>query len=295
MNILLIGGCGYIGSYLFDKLSDEKSFNIDICDSEIRGNQNNKVIKYNLYEELNEDELKNYDFVLWFAGHSSVQQSLKDPIGAYLNNSINLFNLIQKLNNKTKIIYASSASLYSDRNVLPILSSENSLIKIPDNNSYDRSKFAFDYMVEDTFDRFYGLRMGTLAGFSSNIRKELVFNSMSIDAITHKKIYIQNKDSWRSILFLSDLYHTIINIINKSPQSGFYNVCSYNMRMIDLATKIGEFYNAEIIDKGNSITYSFRMDNKKMLETCGNSYEISSFREQCKKFEREYNEFLSSK
>ena len=54
-----------------------------------------------------------FTHILWFAGHSSVQKSKSDPIGAMRNNVTSLFELACKLPTDVKLVYASSASVYS--------------------------------------------------------------------------------------------------------------------------------------------------------------------------------------
>ena len=267
--ILLVGGCGYIGSYLYSMLLKEGS-DVCVCDMQLRGNPLNISLIDNDYSNLSKSDLQAFDIILWFAGHSSVAQSIKDPEGALQNNCLQLYEFVKRLSSGTKFIYASSASLYSSDDRSPEEASEESLVKIPMNNPYDISKFAFDYLLQSFLPKckFYGLRMGTLSGNSPNLRPELVFNAMSISASTKGVVNLQNGSSWRTILFLEDLWILVRSIILKNPAPGFINVGSHSVTLADLASEIGTAWGASINDCGNSKTYSFRLSSDKMNTIC---------------------------
>lgn len=147
--MLLVGGCGYIGSYIYPRLK-ELGLEPAVCDHLTRQNPANIPAVARDYANLTDEELAQFDAIVWFAGHSSVQQALADPQGALANNCLNLFGLAKKLKPTTKLIYASSGSLYSAP-VGQVLSPsrESDLAHIPYQNAYDISKFAFDYLAEN--------------------------------------------------------------------------------------------------------------------------------------------------
>ena len=264
MNILLIGGAGYIGSFLYDYLI-KLSYQVDICDDLRRGNLANLPIKYPYdYHGLLSREIINYDIILWFAGHSSVQSSNQDKLGAIDNNMRNLTSFLQKIpNERTKFIYASTASLYTG---CKIPTAEDSKI-VPYENAYDISKFSFDYLARSYHKNIFGLRMGTLSGFSKNLRSELIFNQMSINARFKGSLNVANKLKMRSILFLSDLAE-ILNILIEDDkiEPGFYNCASFSLSIGELGSQIASFYKANIIHLPDSDTYSFAIDTEKIYK-----------------------------
>ena len=285
--ILLIGGCGYIGSYLYKKLINEK-FKVLVCDNKTRSNPARIPIDFVNYQDIRQKNIKEINSILWFAGHSSVKQSVDDKIGSLKNNCIDLFSLIQKISPKTKLIYASTASLYSKNNSDSLLSNEKSLINIPENNAYDSSKFAFDYIAKNYLNNYYGLRMGTLSGYSKNLRKELIFNAMNISAFETGVINVMNSESIRTILFLEDLWTLVKNLINGNHKSGFYNAGSFTGTIAEIALSIAKTWNSKIQYNGDSETYSFGLDCTKMKLVCGNELVSTSIEENCQKFIKNY-------
>jgi UDP-glucose 4-epimerase len=281
--VLLIGGCGYIGSFLYKKLYLE-GINVNVCDQLTRGNKLEISIDPKNYKDLDRNYLNSHDLVIWFAGHSSVPQSIQDPNAALENNCINLYELGKKLDNTTKLIYASSASLYSKTGISIDPAKESDLVNIPYQNAYDVSKFAFDYIAENFLDNFYSLRMGTVSGYSDNLRPELLFNSMSLSAHGSKKVFVKNKDSFRTILFLEDLWLFIRQILINEIPFGFYNLGSISGSIGEFAQGIASAWNAEVIDQGESKTYSFLLDTSRMNQYVKKQYSLDSLPELSKEF-----------
>ncbi len=268
-SVLLVGGCGYIGSYLFPRLK-ELGLDPAVCDHLTRQNPAGIPAVARDYSTLTESELAQFDAIVWFAGHSSVQQALADPQGALANNCLNLFSLAKKLKPSTKLIYASSGSLYSAPVGQPLTpSSESDLAHIPYQNAYDISKFAFDYLAENFLSNFYALRMGTLSGYSQNLRRELLFNAMSLSAATSGKVIVKNRNAYRTILFLEDLWLLVKAMLTTDVAPGVYNVGSTSGTIGEFATWIADAWGAEVVDQGNSETYSFLLDVGRMDQLIG--------------------------
>ena len=67
-NILLIGGCGYIGSRLFQVLNEEHA--VDSVDIEWYGNFTSRFNIVKDFGQLTKEEVEYYDVVILLAGHS---------------------------------------------------------------------------------------------------------------------------------------------------------------------------------------------------------------------------------
>ena len=288
VHVLLVGGCGYIGSYMYGKLR-QSSFGVTVVDRGARGNPGAipSVIDAG-YDSLDEATLARFDAVLWFGGHSSVSQSVEDPKGALSNNCLDLFNFAKKLRPETKLIYASSGSLYSSKGINTVAASEASLAVIPSQNPYDISKFAFDYIAQNFLENFYALRMGTLSGYSPNTREELVFNSMNLSAVRTGNVRLMNGESNRTILFLSDLWVLLRKLLLTKQQSGIFNVGSNSFRMGELAHVVATTWDAQVLYQGESETYSFLLDTTKMKAICGADLPVVSLQTRCREFIADY-------
>lgn len=282
-NILLVGGCGYIGSYLYQRL-DHDGFSVTVVDQLKRGNPLGVAVVEEDYASLPDDFLAQFDVVLWFAGHSNVKDSTEDPDGAVLNNCLNLFAFAKRLQSRTKLIYASTGVIYSTKGTAVSPASEGSLASIPSLNAYDMSKFAFDYLATAFLKNSYGLRLGTLCGYSPNLRAELVFNGMNIDAVSRGCVHLKNINSSRTFLFLSDLWVVVRKLITTPQHPGIYNVGSVSLTIGQLARVVGDTWNAQVIYEGGTDPYSYVLDTTRMQSICGNELEAVDLPQRCRQF-----------
>ncbi len=174
-NILLTGGCGFIGSHTAVALL-EKGYNVFIIDSLINSSSEsiNRILEiYDIKSKVQEklfffkEDLRNkkaindvfvkarrikkpIDAVIHFAGLKSVSESIKSPILYWevnVGGSINLLDVMNK-NGCHLFVFSSSASIYGQLDNQPI--KENNPIKPI--NPYGNSKSTVEKMLNDLFN-----------------------------------------------------------------------------------------------------------------------------------------------
>lgn len=284
MNILLIGGCGYIGSYLYSFLKERySSFNINTVDLEWFGNfinEDNIIIDY---KYLSKKFINKYDVVILLAGHSSVKMSQNNMCSVVKNNVFNFVSLLEKINKNQIFIYASSSSVYGDtkQNIV-----NEDFISFEPNNCYDLSKYEIDCYAKLSNKNYFGLRFGTVNGFSLNFRNDIMINAMTYNAIKNKEVFCFNPEIHRPILGIHDLCRSIECIIFKSKfkDRGFYNLCSFNSTAKEISKSVADYLAVplNIIEeipqnitniKLQSKVYNFMIDSSKFEKTFNFSFE----------------------
>tara|TARA_Y100001978_G_scaffold203213_1_gene227506 strand:- start:2263 stop:3321 length:1059 start_codon:yes stop_codon:yes gene_type:complete len=179
-NILVTGGCGYIGSHTVLALL-EKGHYVFIIDSLL--NSNVKVLKKLKYILLKKDKrlLKNLKFfkgdlreknhiekifiyanenkknieaVIHFAGLKAVGESVKNPLMYWETNVGGTINLIKVMNKYSckNLIFSSSATIYA--NAGNKLLKENSIISPI--NPYGKTKNYVESLLEDIYNSEQG-------------------------------------------------------------------------------------------------------------------------------------------
>ena len=265
---LIIGDNGYIGSRLFSYLEAREELELDGCDLNIWGKPSfqRNGWAYTDYCELGVSDLKEYGVVILLAGNSSPGMC-KDPFDTYDQNVHRFLKIVKKIkegNPKCKFIYASSAAVCER-----VEARETDPMPIP-KNPYDASKQIIDKLMTCFDLDFYGLRFGTVAGASPNMRWELLVNSMLHDAKTKGIITVSNPKNYRAVLCLEDLCRAIEAVIfSEESFPGFYNLASFNTT-IGMAAEMVKFF---FEDTGRNIpeiqtvagdsTYSFSVDTNK--------------------------------
>lgn len=262
MKVLIIGGEGYIGSYLFSYL---KSHNVDV---ERYGNRQTD------YNNLGRIYLSQFTHIVLLAGHSSVQCCNGPLLSPWKNNVRNFKNLVDKIDNTQTIIYASSASVYGNRDVNYLYTEDE--ISIDYVNNYDLTKVSLDLLAMKLMNEGHnlvGLRFGTVNGGSEVIRNDLMINSMVYSALNNGSITITNKDIKRPILSVRDLSRAVHTIIERNVKRDIFNLASFNSTVDIIANIVREHTGVDIIDKGRTITYNFAIDNSKFRHLHGFVYE----------------------
>jgi len=276
MNILLLGGCGYIGSKLHGWLTNAGHF-VEVVDIDWFGNPA-KLSRFTTdYNQIQSAFVHKFNAVILLAGHSSVKMCEGNLVGCFNNNVRNFVNFLPKLNGQ-KFIYASSSSVYGNIEMLEV--DEACRTYIP-NNYYDLSKSEIDHYSQLYPGlNYYGLRFGTVNGSSPNLRPELMLNAMTLSAMKARKINVFNPEIARPILGINDLCRAVEAILNGPDAPGIYNLASFNSRVSEIAQKIGKLMDAEIVVHENPPE---QIDN---VKTQTKAYDFSI---NCEKFKKTFN------
>tara|TARA_B100000073_G_scaffold256822_1_gene216741 strand:+ start:443 stop:1378 length:936 start_codon:yes stop_codon:yes gene_type:complete len=241
--ILIIGGCGYIGSKLCQEL--ESTYDVESVDVEWYGNFSNpKNIKKD-FCDMTKDDLSKYRSVILLAGHSSVKMCDKNLLPTLKNNVLNFAKLLENLDNSQKFIYASSSSVYGDTENNYV---DEEYVNFRPNNYYDLSKYEIDAYASLSDKFYFGLRFGTVNGYSPNLRNDVMINAMTFNAVENGKIFCFNPKVNRPILGITDLCRAVKSILSEASYEdrGIYNLASFNSNVEEIATAVANTTGAEI-------------------------------------------------
>ena len=269
--VLLLGGCGYIGSRVYKHLK-EKGINTTSVDLEIFGNPEVANTKKN-FKNLTKEYLSKFSDIILLAGHSSVKMCESNLIGCFRNNVQYFVDLITKISENQKFIYASSSSVYGNvnRNIV----SEDCQEYVA-GSFYDLSKAEIDHYIR-IFDEinYYGLRFGTVNGYSPNIRNDIMINAMFYSAKISQEVTISNPMIRRPILDIKDLCRAMESIIENGDfnKRGVYNLASFNSNVETIGRKTAEILGAKIkiVDSQRSVSkvYDFAISCDKFCNVFG--------------------------
>lgn len=273
--ILLIGNRGYIGSFLFKYLKT----NYDVSGIDIGWYESDTNEEENIdYNSLDKNFIQNFDSIILLAGHSSVKMCEKDMKSSFNNNVRNFQNLIDKMSSTQKLIYASSSSVYGMVGSSKV--SEDYSCFIP-HNDYDVTKHIIDILAQRSGIEYYGLRFGTVNGYSSNVRNDVMINAMVYSAINNKEIKLYIKDVTRPILGISDLSRAVETILNsETDMRGVYNLASFSDTAENIANKVSSITKIPVV---HYVSDPNNIKNSK-LETKCYDFDID-----CTKFKNNFN------
>jgi len=229
------------------------------------------------FRDLDSNFLKQFDVVLFLAGHSSVGQAMNNQIETIDLNIRGFWDLVNKIDQAQLFIFASSGSVYDGYH--DNYPNEAALLTSP-RNMYDLSKMTEDFMSRFLKIKTIGLRFGTVSGRSDNFRPELILNKMTVDAVTSGVISLSNPESFRSLLGITDLSRAVMllcekrdHFLNNQQNSFTYNLANYSGMIQDIASQVAEITGAKIFQNSPSPTYDFSMDTTLFQKDFGFEYQ----------------------
>lgn len=170
LNILVVGGAGYIGSHMVKCLANAG------CDITVLDNMSSGHADAVLAGRLEVGDLSDrpfldrlfsenaFDVVMHFASSILVGESVNDPAKYYCNNVANTLNLLDSmiLHGVPNFIFSSTAAIFGEPEYIPI---DEKHPKQPI-NPYGRSKWMVEQILDD-FERAYGLKSVCLRYFNA--------------------------------------------------------------------------------------------------------------------------------
>jgi nucleoside-diphosphate-sugar epimerase len=257
MRVVVVGGCGYIGSALCPVLRNH-GHDVHVVDLGLRGmpEMAGSSVTIEDYVTAPVKSFDSFDAIVLLAGHSSVGIAADDPVGALLNNIVGLQRMLDIADGRA-LIYASSGSVYDGLGSHP--GSEDSLLAQP-RNIYDLTKRVGDELASMNGTNWSALRFGTVNGPSANLRLDLMINRMTADAIKKGQVTVANPHAHRAILSIDDLTGLVAEMLTNSWKScGVLNVSSFNASIGEIATQVGEIMAVPVVEAASSSTYDFTM------------------------------------
>ena len=170
MNILVVGGAGFIGSHMVKHLSSE-NHEVTVFDNLSKGHRDAVLTGEFVEGDLaNHDQLdqlfssRDIDAVMHFASFIEVGESVRDPAKYYRNNFSNTQNLLDAMvaHGVGHFIFSSTAAIFGEPQYSPI---DEVHPKSPI-NPYGRSKLMVEQMLED-YDKAHGLKSICLRYFNA--------------------------------------------------------------------------------------------------------------------------------
>ena len=243
MKILVVGGAGYVGGGIVDKLVPNHE--VTVYDCLVYVTSYRKDVNF-IYGDIRDHKnlnsiLNNYDSVIWLAalvgdGACSINPSLTQEI-----NAESVKNLTK--NYSGRIVFLSTCSVYgAQEGVLSEDSSTNPL------SEYASSKLIAEKYLEDSNVIIF--RLGTLFGISdqySRIRLDLVVNILVTKALMENKMSVFGGDQWRPLLHVNDVANAI-DVTVETQVNGIFNLHYQNFKIIEIAEEIEKKINtAEMI------------------------------------------------
>lgn len=257
MTVLIVGGDGYIGSKLCEKLSSNSIAHISL-DNLIYGKNVgfHKVdrSKNFIQSDIRDVDIKFFDkveAVIFLAALSNNPITTKNkniPYKVTEKYTMKIAKICKK--KKIKFIYPSSCSIYGFQNANELVNEKSKPNPL---TYYSKNKYNLEKKLIKISDKNFKpiiFRPATVFGYSNSMRFDLVINMLLGMAITKNKI-ILNSDGqayrpFVDIETLCDCFIKALNISNKKYLIVNIGLNSFNLKIIDLAKIISKITKRKI-------------------------------------------------
>ena len=272
MNILIVGGAGYVGGGIVDKL--KKHHQVTVYDSLIYEESYRKDVNFVYGDVRDQSKLlklfKNHDAVIWLAALVGDGACAINPELTFEINSDSVKFLAE--NFKKRIVFLSTCSVYGAQDGL--LNEDSSINPL---SEYASSKVQAEEYLKGSNSIIF--RLGTLFGISdefSRIRLDLVVNILVTKALTEGKLTVFGGEQWRPLLHVNDVANAIEQTIN-SETNGIFNLHYKNFKIIDIAEAIVNKVDSAIIETTPmkfQDARNYQVSSEKLLSETGFKAEI---------------------
>lgn len=172
MAVLILGGAGYIGSHMVDRLIEQGQEDVVVVDNLVTGHRAALHPEAKFYEGDLADkdfmrqvfkENPEVDAVIHFAAYSLVAESMVEPLKYFENNTSGMVNLLEVMREfeVKHIVFSSTAATYGIPEEIPILETT------PQRpiNPYGESKLMMETIMKWS-DEAYGISFVALRYFN---------------------------------------------------------------------------------------------------------------------------------
>ena len=270
MNILITGGCGYIGTLLTQKLLED-DHSITVVDTQWFGNFLTKHPRLKILKiDVRETDLIPLDEVDVVIHLANIANDPSVELNPNLSWEVNVL-ASQQLADKCvragvkQFIYASSGSVYGIKEEYNV-TEDLPLVPI---SVYNKTKMESERVTLSYKDskKIHNIRPATVCGWSPRMRLDVSVNMLTFQALKKEKITVFGGSQVRPNIHIQDMIRVYNHFLENESEipSGNYNAGFENISILDIAKKISSKVSAEIIVTESNDPRSYRLNSDKLL------------------------------
>ncbi len=244
MNVLVVGGAGYVGGAVTELL--QGNHNQRVYDALLYEESYRKPVDF-VYGDVRDTErllphLKWADAVIWLAALVGDGACSLNPEISVSVNQEPVKWLAQHYDGR--IVFMSTCSVYGAQDCVLDESSPTNPLSV-----YATTKLAAEKYLKTKNAIIF--RLGTLFGVGdlfARIRLDLVVNTLTVRAHRQGKISIFSGDQFRPLLHVKDAARAAVDNLTTKP-TGVFNLARQNVRIVDLAYQVRNHFPDLIVEQ----------------------------------------------
>ncbi len=271
MNILVTGGCGYVGTLLVPRLL-ELGHRVTVADIMWFGNRlaphpNLEVVAADI-RAAESIPMEGVEAVIHLANVANDPCSELNSKLSWEVNVLATMLLVERAirHGAKQFIYASSGSVYGVKTE-PRVTEELSLVPISD---YNKTKMISERVLLSYSDRIrvQCLRPATVCGYSPRMRLDLSVNMLTVQALANGRITVFGGDQTRPNIHIRDMVRVYLHFLEAGGRlAGVFNAGFENLSIMEIARRVTRHVPAEIAVSPSNDPRSYRLNSDKLLAT----------------------------
>ena len=268
--VLVTGGCGYKGTVLIPKLL-ARGYKVRVLDTMWFGNflvphANLSVIQGDV-RDIDQISLDDIDAVIHLSSVANDPCGDLDPKLTWEISALATMQLADKAARSgiERFIYASSCSVYGIKEELEVTED----LELKPISEYNKTKMVAERVLLSYADNMAVqiIRSATVCGYSPRMRLDVSVNMLTMQALSNRKITVFGGKQVRPNIHIDDITDIYLFMLDHPEHKGVFNAGFENISILDIAERVAEQVEAEIIVTESNDPRSYRLNSDKLLAT----------------------------
>ncbi|PWT81724.1 MAG: NAD-dependent epimerase/dehydratase [Blastocatellia bacterium] len=270
MNLLVTGGCGYVGTKLTEALLARTPHQVTVLDTQWFGNRlaphpRLTVQKFDV-RHIDRIDLSPFDTIFHLANIANDPSVDLNPHASWEVNVLAGMRLIDRAarHGARHFIFASSASVYGVRSEARV-TEDLDLFPL---SEYNKTKMVAERVVMSYADVITTtvIRPATVCGYSPRMRLDLTVNLLTMQALTRGRMTVFGGNQTRPNIHIDDIVDLYLFAFDRRL-SGVYNAGFENLAVRDIAAMVAEHVPADIAIVPSNDPRSYSVCSDRLLAT----------------------------
>ena len=270
MNVLVTGGCGYVGTKLTQAIVDRTDHNVTVIDTQWFGNyltpSPRLTVRAADIRTIDEFDLSSFDTIFHLANIANDPSVDLNPYSSWEVNVLAGMRLIDRAARQgvKQFIFASSSSVYGLKSE-PRVTEDLELVPI---SEYNKTKMVAERVVMSYADTMTTtiLRPATVCGYSPRMRLDVVVNLLTMQALTKHTMTVLGGDQTRPNIHIDDLVDLYLFAFERRL-AGVYNAGFENIKVREIAAIIAQEVGAQVTVLPSNDPRSYSICSDRLLAT----------------------------
>jgi nucleoside-diphosphate-sugar epimerase len=270
VNVLVTGGCGYVGTKLTQALLERTPHHVDVLDAQWFGNYLQPHPRLSIRKmdvrQIDEVDLGPYDTIFHLANIANDPSVELNPYASWEVNVLAGMRLADRAarHGVKQFIFASSSSVYGVKEE-PKVTEDLELVPI---SEYNKTKMVAERVLLSYRDVMTTtvIRPATVCGWSPRMRLDVVVNLLTMQALEHGRMTVLGGSQVRPNIHIDDLVDLYL-FAQDTRLDGVYNAGFENISVLDIAKMVAAHTPAEIAILPSNDPRSYLVCSDKLLAT----------------------------